>query len=104
MLLFGGVAAMLPVPCVRSGLQLARRCRRGLLAHADVTNVGFVLDAGEPRAVGRRIVHHPRLGDHEGEFDIGGPWIGSIVEGSTLDVLVEPDRPESWLTLGMHER
>lgn len=88
-----------------SGLELARMTRVGFVATADVVDVRLVTDEdGEPRADGHRIVHHPRLGDFRDEFAIGGSWIDSITMGSVMEVLVTPDEPTAYLSLGVRHR
>ena len=101
--LWGGFALFTSLLLVWGGLRLARWCRYGLVAVADVTEVRMIPDEvdGERRARGRRTVHHPQLGDFREEFAIGGSWVEMINNGSTLDVLVAPDATRSWLTLGI---
>ena len=88
-----------------AGLELARVTRVGFVTTADVVDVRLITDEdGEPRADGHRIVHHPRLGDFRDEFAIGGSWIGSITEGSVMEVLVTPDEPTAYISLGVRRR
>jgi hypothetical protein len=86
----------------RNTFTVARWVREGLPARADVSEAH--LGSGEwkrPAARGRRVVHHPVLGDFHDEFAIVSPWAGSVTSGSELIVLVAPNRRESWLTLGL---
>jgi hypothetical protein len=55
---------------------------------------------GSAQVNGRRVVHHPALGDFRDEFSIVAPWISSVIPGATLQVLVAPRERKTWLTLG----
>ena len=80
---------------------VARWVREGLVASADVSETHHGVDESKAPAVrGRRVVHHPVLGDFHDEFVIVAPWAGSVTAGSGLSVLVAPDERETWLTLG----
>jgi hypothetical protein len=79
-----------------------RWARDALVATADVDEAHHgVGDFKRPEVRGRRIVHHPALGDFRDEFAAVGPWAPSVVAGSTLEVLVAPDERRTWLTLGL---
>lgn len=86
----------------RNTFTVARWVREGLPARADVNEAH--LGVGEwkrPAVRGRRVIHHPALGDFRDEFAVVAPWAGSVTSGSELVVLVAPNRRESWLTLGL---
>lgn len=86
------------------GLTVARRVRLGLPATAGVheTKIETIEwpRRGRLRVHGRRTVHHPTLGDFREDFGIVAPWVADITMSSTLAVLVAPDEPKTWLTLG----
>jgi hypothetical protein len=87
------------------GFSVARWARDGLSATADVLQVESRKDPdGDSHIRGRRVVHHPQLGDFEDEFEIVAPWIEKVRRGSTFDVLVAPRERRTWLTLGVHDR
>ena len=87
---------------VFAGIRSAGWATKGLVASADVIEArSAVRGRRRPVVVGRRIVHHPRLGDYEDEFSIGDPWRESIPAGRRLQVLVAPTRPRTWITLGL---
>jgi hypothetical protein len=84
---------------------VARWVREGLVASADVNEAHLgVDDSKAPAARGRRVVHHPVLGDFHDRFVIVAPWAGSVTAGSELSVLVAPTKRETWLTLGVEKR
>ncbi len=99
--IFAGFGLLIPTLCIWHGLRLVRWCRHGLPAEAVVSEVRLVVKDDERRAQGHRVVRHPTVGEFRDEFDIDAPWAALIAEGSTLDVLVAPDRPKTWLTLGV---
>jgi hypothetical protein len=85
-----------------AGRPVARWARDALVATADVEEAHHGLSRfNRPEVRGRRIVHHPELGDFRDEFTTVGPWAPSVVAGSKLEVLVAPDERRSWLTLGL---
>ena len=87
----------------REGLQVAARARDGLVGTADVlASRALVGRYGTGRVEGRRIVHHPLLGDFLEEFSISAPWIDAVASGSTVDVLIAPKKQQTWLTIGIH--
>jgi hypothetical protein len=84
------------------GVKAARWVRDGLTAQAEVTEAHVGLDRRKRREVrGRRIVHHPALGDFHDEFAIVAPWAEDVSRMSALDVLVAPTERETWVTLGV---
>jgi hypothetical protein len=81
---------------------VVRWVREGLVASAEVTEAHLgVDDSKAPAARGRRVVHHPVLGDFHDRFAIVAPWADCVTAGSELGVLVAPTERESWLTLGV---
>jgi hypothetical protein len=85
------------------GLQVAARVREGVLGTADVlTAQTFVGRHRLRRVEGRRVVHHPILGDFTDEFSIAAPWIGGVTPRSEVDVLLAPAEQRTWLSLGIH--
>jgi hypothetical protein len=81
---------------------VARWVRDGLVASADVDEAHHGVDDSKAPAVrGRRVVHHPVLGDFHDQFAVVAPWAGAVTAGSELSVLVAPDKRETWLTLGL---
>jgi hypothetical protein len=84
------------------GVKGARWVRDGLIARAEVTEARVGLDRRKRRKVhGRRIVHHPALGDFHDEFAIVAPWANDVSTTAAFDVLVAPTERKTWLTLGI---
>jgi hypothetical protein len=97
-----GVAWFLLYPAWE-GLQVAARARDGLITTAGVVASHAFVGRGRIRRVtGRRIVHHPSLGDFQEDFSIAAPWIDAVTPGSQVDVLTAPLERRTWLTLGIH--
>jgi hypothetical protein len=97
-----GVAWFLLYPAWE-GLQVAARARDGLITTAEVVASHAFVGRGRIRRVtGRRIVHHPSLGDFQEDFSIAAPWIDAVTPGSQVDVLTAPLERRTWLTLGIH--
>lgn len=97
-----GIAWFLLYPAWE-GLQVAARARDGLISTAEVVSSHTSVERGRIRRVsGRRIVHHPRLGEFVEEFSIAAPWIDAVTPGSQVDVLTAPLERRTWLTLGIH--
>lgn len=87
-----------------AGLRSAGWARNGLVASADVIEAASsIRRRKQPVVVGRRIVHHPQLGDYEDAFSIADPWRESIHPGDRLQVLVSPSRRRTWITLGLEQ-
>jgi hypothetical protein len=85
-----------------AGLRSASWARSGLVASADVIDAASsIRGRKQPVVAGRRVVHHPRLGDYEDAFSIGDAWRESVRVGARLDVLVSPSRRRTWITLGI---
>jgi hypothetical protein len=98
----GSIAWFLLAPAWE-GLQVAARVRDGLVGTADVRASRTLVGRYRIRRVeGRRIVHHPLLGDFPEEFSIAAPWMDAVASGSTMDVLMAPEERQTWLTLGLH--
>ena len=84
------------------GRPVARLARDGLVTTADVGEAHHGMSRfNRPVVRGRRIVHHPALGDFRDEFALEGPWTPSVAAGSRLEVLVAPDEQKTWWTLGL---
>ena len=102
-LLTGGGTLFFLLAPGQNGVTVARWVRDGLLARADVVDVHLGVDnCKRPKARGRRLVHHPILGDFHDEFSIVAPWADAITAGSTLAVLVPPSELKTWVTLGLN--
>ena len=100
--LTGGGALFFLVGPALNGMTVARWVRDGLLASADVIEISVANDRHDGnRGHGRRIVHHPTLGDFREDFLITAQWISSVTPGSTLQVLVAPNEAKSWITVGV---
>jgi hypothetical protein len=85
-----------------AGLRSASWARSGLVASADVIDAASsIRRRKQPVVVGRRVVHHPGLGDYEDAFSIGDAWRESVRVGARLEVLVSPSSRRTWITLGM---
>jgi hypothetical protein len=99
----GGTLFFLLAPA-QNGLRVARWVQNGLITSAEVADIHYASDryatGVAARGVGRRVVHHPALGDFRDEFSIVAPWIRSITVGTKLQVLVAPTRRETLLTVG----
>lgn len=88
-----------------AGLIIASHAREALVTTAEVVEARSGTGRyGEPHVAGRRIVHHPRLGDFRDSFSIGAPWAPAVTRNAVLEVLVAPDERRTWLTLGAGAR
>jgi hypothetical protein len=97
----GGGALFFLLAPAHEGIMIGRWVRDGLLASADVLEIHLGADGdGSDSGHGRRVVHHPVLGDFRDAFSVVAPWIRSITPGATLQVLVAPGERETWMTLG----
>jgi hypothetical protein len=84
----------------RNIFTVTRWVREGLVARAEVIEAHQgVGDWKRPAVRGRRVVHHPQLGDFHDGFSVEAPWASSVTAGSQLNVLVAPTERQSWLTL-----
>jgi hypothetical protein len=109
LLFFGAIGVFFLFFPAFAGVRSAGWATRGLVASADVLDARseviyrrtVVGRRKRSVVVGRRVVHHPRLGDYEDEFSVGDPWRESIRMGGRLEVLVAPTRPRTWITLGV---
>jgi hypothetical protein len=100
-LLTGGGALFFLLAPAQNGMTVVRWVRDGVLASADVIEIHLGRDErGDEWGRGRRLVHHPALGDFRDEFSVTGPWISSVTPGAKLQTLVAPAKRETWLTLG----
>jgi hypothetical protein len=100
LLFFGAVGLFFLFFPVFAGIRSAGWARSGLVTSADVLEAESAIGRrNKPVVVGRRLVHHPRLGDYEDAFSIGDPWRDAIRTGGRLRVLVSPTRRRTWITL-----
>jgi hypothetical protein len=86
-----------------AGLLVAWRTRRGVVGTGEVhSSTSGPNRYGILEANGTRVVHHPTLGDFQDHFSIGAPWATAVVPRASLDVLVDPEKPKTLVTLGLH--
>jgi hypothetical protein len=84
------------------GHRVVQLVRDGVVATGEVLESRIVPDGRDrPVVEGRRVLHHPRLGDFPDEFRIAAAWAASVREGSWVDVLVPPDSRYPVMTLGV---
>jgi predicted Zn-dependent protease len=107
-LFFLGLAVFLIALPAAGALATAVALRDAVVAQASVTAVSPTdpsrRHADEQTVFGTRYVEHPRLGPFEDEFRVRRTWAPALVEGDVLDVLVHPDAPEAFFTIGLSDR
>jgi hypothetical protein len=101
-LFFGVGGAFFLLFPIFGGLRSAGWARNGLAAGADVLEAEPAVGRQKQQVViGRRVVHHPRLGDYEDEFSLADAWREAVRRGARLEVLVAPTKRKTWMTLGV---
>jgi hypothetical protein len=104
-----GFSVLLIALPAMGALATAVALRDALVAQASVIAVSRSgpsrrRNVDEQTVFGKRYVEHPRLGPFEDEFRLRRTWAPALVEGNVLDVLVHPDAPEAFFTVGLSDR
>jgi hypothetical protein len=108
-LVFLGLALLLLALPALVALATAVSLRDALVGQAVVTAVSQQdpsrrRHGDEQTVFGTRYVEHPRVGPFADEFRLRRTWAPALVEGDVLDVLVLPDAPKAFFTIGLSDR